>query len=41
VQSDGWDAAGVGAAVAGMAGHLVPLESEFDLFGGPPVAVAR
>jgi len=41
VQSDGWDAAGVGAAVAGMGGHLVPLESEFDLFGGPPVAVAR
>jgi NAD(P)-dependent dehydrogenase (short-subunit alcohol dehydrogenase family) len=24
----------------GLAAHLTPLESEFDLFGGPPVAVA-
>lgn len=37
---DGWDEDGIGAAVGRMAGALVPLESEFDLFGGPPVAVA-
>jgi NAD(P)-dependent dehydrogenase (short-subunit alcohol dehydrogenase family) len=41
VEPGGWDAAGVGAAVGEMAGHLVPLESEFDLFGGPPIAVSR
>ena len=40
-QTAGWDAASIGAAVEGLAGRLVPLESEFDLFGGPPVAVAR
>jgi len=38
----GWDVEAVGEAVAGdLAPHLTPLESEFDIFGGPPVAVTR
>ena len=41
VETAGWDGDRLGAARAEMEAHLVPLESEFDLFGGPPVAVAR
>jgi NAD(P)-dependent dehydrogenase (short-subunit alcohol dehydrogenase family) len=39
----GWTTDALGRALAGEAAQagLVPLESEFDLFGGPPVAVAR
>lgn len=39
----GWTPDALGRALAGEAAQagLVPLESEFDLFGGPPVAVAR
>lgn len=40
VQAGGWDAEAVSAALSGMIVDLVPLESEFDLFGGPPVAVS-
>lgn len=40
-RTEGWDAASIGAAVEQLASRLVPLESEFDLFGGPPVAVTR
>jgi NAD(P)-dependent dehydrogenase (short-subunit alcohol dehydrogenase family) len=37
----GWDAGSLSArAPAEITPHLTPLESEFDLFGGPPVAVA-
>ncbi|HEV2767698.1 MAG TPA: SDR family oxidoreductase [Acidimicrobiales bacterium] len=40
VDTSGWDAAGLEAvARPALEPHLVPLESEFDLFGGPPVAV--
>lgn len=38
----GWDVEAVGQAVATeLAPHLTPLESEFDVFGGPPVPVTR
>ena len=41
VQEEGWDAPTLTArARPGFARHLTPLESEFDLFGGPPVPVA-
>ncbi|MCA1683574.1 MAG: hypothetical protein LC708_00355 [Actinobacteria bacterium] len=40
VETGGWDAKALGAARARLEPHLVPLESEFDLFGGRPVAVA-
>jgi NAD(P)-dependent dehydrogenase (short-subunit alcohol dehydrogenase family) len=42
VDTSGWDAASLDAvARPALEPHLVPLESEFDLFGGPPVAVER
>lgn len=41
VETGGWDAAALAAARPRLEPHLVPLESEFDLFGGPPVAVSR
>jgi NAD(P)-dependent dehydrogenase (short-subunit alcohol dehydrogenase family) len=42
VDTSGWDAAGLDAvARPALEPHLVPLESELDLFGGPPVAVER
>lgn len=41
VELAGWDADRLGDARVGIEAHLVPLESEFDLFGGPPLAVAR
>lgn len=42
VATSGWNAAGLDAvARPALEPHLVPLESEFDLFGGPPVAVER
>ena len=37
IDTHGWNADSLTAARHGM--ELVPLESEFDLFGGPPVAV--
>jgi hypothetical protein len=37
----GWDAAALGAARARLEPSFVPLESEFDRFGGPPVEVQR
>lgn len=41
VREEGWDASTLTArARPGFARHLTPLESEFDLFGGPPVPVA-
>lgn len=40
VQTGGWDIAELGSALGRLRADLVPLESEFDLFGGPPVAVA-
>jgi NAD(P)-dependent dehydrogenase (short-subunit alcohol dehydrogenase family) len=40
VDLDGWSAASLAGARDRLAPHLVPLEAEFDLFGGPPVAVA-
>lgn len=41
VEAHGWDAAALTATAPGaLADHLTPLESEFDLFGGPPIAVA-
>jgi NAD(P)-dependent dehydrogenase (short-subunit alcohol dehydrogenase family) len=40
VETGGWDAEALTAARSRLDGALVPLESEFDLFGGPPVAVA-
>ncbi len=39
VETGGWNAEALGAARARLEPHLVPLESEFDLFGGRPVAV--
>jgi NAD(P)-dependent dehydrogenase (short-subunit alcohol dehydrogenase family) len=39
VDPAGWSVAALAAARDRLAAHLVPLESEFDLFGGPPVAV--
>jgi NAD(P)-dependent dehydrogenase (short-subunit alcohol dehydrogenase family) len=41
VECGGWDAPALERARPRLEPHLVPLESEFDLFGGPPVAVAR
>lgn len=42
VQATGWDAASLtSSARAAFEEHLVPLESEFDLLGGPPVAVDK
>ncbi len=41
VESGGWGATAFAATATGaFADHLTPLESEFDLFGGPPIAVA-
>lgn len=39
VEPGGWDAASLARARAALDAHLSPLESEFDLFGGPPVAL--
>lgn len=39
VDTAGWSPAGLASARAQLEPHLVALESEFDLFGGPPVAV--
>lgn len=40
VEERGWDRSALTARLAPELGaHLTPLESEFDLFGGPPVAV--
>jgi NAD(P)-dependent dehydrogenase (short-subunit alcohol dehydrogenase family) len=39
VEVGGWDAGTIGGALRGLGDRLVPLESEFDLFGGPPVPV--
>lgn len=39
VEVGGWDTEAFAAARVAMEPHLVPLESEFDLFGGAPVAV--
>ena len=41
VQPSGWDADAFGGARARMERHLSALESEFDLFGGPPIPVER
>ena len=42
VQATGWDAASLtSSARAAFEEHLVALESEFDLLGGPPVAVDK
>jgi len=40
VEKVGWSAEALAGARSRLDPHLVPLESEFDLFGGPPVAVA-
>lgn len=40
VEPGGWDADALSRARSRLEPQLVPLESEFDLFGGPPVAVA-
>jgi len=41
VEQQGWDARTLTArADAELGPHLTPLDSEFDLFGGPPLAVA-
>jgi len=41
VEEVGWDARSLTErAGPALASHLTPLESEFDLFGGPPIAVA-
>ncbi len=40
VDVDGWTTEALAGARARLDAHLVPLESEFDLFGGPPTAVA-
>lgn len=39
VDRRGWTVDKLAAARTELDAHLVPLESEFDLFGGPPVAV--
>ena len=39
VETGGWSAEALVAARRRWEAELVPLESEFDLFGGPPVAV--
>lgn len=41
VERQGWTAEALTAARPQWEHALVPLESEFDLFGGPPVAVTR
>ena len=41
VADAGWDPERLSAARPRLAAHLVALDSEFDLFAGPPVAVAR
>lgn len=42
VDTAGWNLTTLaGAGRAGLEPHLTPLESEFELFGTPPVAVAR
>jgi NAD(P)-dependent dehydrogenase (short-subunit alcohol dehydrogenase family) len=41
VETAGWTVDALARASRRLQQHLVPLESEFDLFGGPPVAVAR
>lgn len=41
VEEAGWDAAGLDRARRRLDALLTPLESEFDLFGGPPLAVPR
>jgi NAD(P)-dependent dehydrogenase (short-subunit alcohol dehydrogenase family) len=40
VEPDGWTAEALTAARSRLEPDLVPLESEFDLFGGAPIAVA-
>jgi NAD(P)-dependent dehydrogenase (short-subunit alcohol dehydrogenase family) len=40
VETAGWTADGLAAAGPHLEPHLLPLESEFDLFGGPPIAVS-
>ena len=41
VRGEGWDAASLTAeGIPALCQHLTPLESEFDLFGGPPVVPA-
>jgi hypothetical protein len=41
VDTAGWDASGLTArARPELEPHLTALESEFDLFGGPPVVAA-
>lgn len=40
VEAGGWDVDALCAARPRLELHLVPLASEFDLFGGPPVVVA-
>jgi hypothetical protein len=39
VERAGWSAKALDVARTRWEAELVPLESEFDLFGGPPVAV--
>lgn len=39
VDKMGWDAGALARARADLEPYLTPLDSEFDLFGGPPVAV--
>lgn len=39
VEGGGWDAAALGRAGDELVGHITPLESEFDLFAGPPTPV--
>lgn len=41
VDEGGWDAGRLEAARAALEPYLVPLESEFDLFGGPPAVVVE
>ncbi len=41
VRQSGWDEASLGAFRKDWETCFTPLESEFDLFGGPPVAVER
>ena len=40
VEGAGWDSQALTAVRSRLEPHLAPLESEFDLFGGPPVPVA-
>lgn len=40
VERGGWSIGALTAARSRLDTHLVPLESEFDLFGGPPIPVA-